>query len=431
MEIGVLFVVLLVICIAFNFNQLTEKTNHPEAFVSFQRKYLFVYALVMMADWLQGPYIYALYQSYGYEMQDIATLFIAGFLSSGVFGTFVGSVADKFGRRYSCILYGVTYGLSCLTKLSPNFSVLMFGRILGGVSTSLLFSVFEAWMVCEHRKAGFSDSLLTDTFSNATLVNGFIAIISGLIADWLANSFGFVAPFMAALGCLIVSTFVIQFSWKENYGNASFDITTMFSTAISEVTNNRIVLVLGLIQSLYEGSMYTFVFMWTPVMEHAASANGKDAHLPFGLIFATYMVCVMIGSSIFRYWSATHRVENIATVVFGVSSISFILPVLVPTNYDLVLLSFCAFELFCGSYWPSIGTMRGQYLKEDCRAALMNFFRVPLNLFVVLVLVKAGSIEPASIFTVCFLGLCCATGLQWWLSKQHTHKEYQQMTSMH
>ncbi len=46
-------------------------------------------------DWLQGPYIYALYEHYGYKVGDIGRLFIAGFGSSMVFGTLAGALADK------------------------------------------------------------------------------------------------------------------------------------------------------------------------------------------------------------------------------------------------------------------------------------------------------------------------------------------------
>ena len=46
-------------------------------------------------DWLQGPYVYALYQHYGFDRGDIGRLFIAGFGSSMVFGTIVGSLADR------------------------------------------------------------------------------------------------------------------------------------------------------------------------------------------------------------------------------------------------------------------------------------------------------------------------------------------------
>lgn len=46
-------------------------------------------------DWLQGPYVYALYSYYGFDVKDIGRLFIAGFGSSMIFGTIVGSLADK------------------------------------------------------------------------------------------------------------------------------------------------------------------------------------------------------------------------------------------------------------------------------------------------------------------------------------------------
>ncbi len=48
-----------------------------------------------MGDWLQGPHVYALYQSYDMTKHQIEVLFIAGFGSSLIFGTVVGSFADK------------------------------------------------------------------------------------------------------------------------------------------------------------------------------------------------------------------------------------------------------------------------------------------------------------------------------------------------
>jgi len=39
--------------------------------------------------------VYALYQHYGFDRGDIGRLFIAGFGSSMIFGTIVGSLADK------------------------------------------------------------------------------------------------------------------------------------------------------------------------------------------------------------------------------------------------------------------------------------------------------------------------------------------------
>ena len=49
---------------------------------------------------------------------------------------------------------------------------------------------------------------------------------------------------------------------------------------------------LGAMQSLFEASMYTFVFLWTP----ALSPGGQ--RLPHGMIFACFMMACMAGSTI-------------------------------------------------------------------------------------------------------------------------------------
>jgi hypothetical protein len=40
--------------------------SQNEDFLRFQRLYLVAYCLIMLADWLQGPYLYRLYGHYGY-----------------------------------------------------------------------------------------------------------------------------------------------------------------------------------------------------------------------------------------------------------------------------------------------------------------------------------------------------------------------------
>jgi len=113
----------------------------------FQRLYLPGFLLAMLADWLQGPFVYALYQGYGIDREHNGYLFVGGFGASAIVGTVVGSFADRFGRRKFAILYCIIYFGHCATKHWGLFGVLMVGRILGGISTSLLFSVFDSWLV--------------------------------------------------------------------------------------------------------------------------------------------------------------------------------------------------------------------------------------------------------------------------------------------
>jgi predicted MFS family arabinose efflux permease len=50
------------------------------------------------------------------------------------------------------VTYCIAYILSCITKHSSQYKILMLGRVLGGIATSLLFSAFESWLVAEHNK---------------------------------------------------------------------------------------------------------------------------------------------------------------------------------------------------------------------------------------------------------------------------------------
>lgn len=60
----------------------TENLDDALRHKTLLRKYLIVYLLATLSDWLQGPYVYALYDDYGYSQHAIAVLFVAGFGSS-------------------------------------------------------------------------------------------------------------------------------------------------------------------------------------------------------------------------------------------------------------------------------------------------------------------------------------------------------------
>ncbi|KAH7686883.1 Molybdate-anion transporter protein [Dioscorea alata] len=404
-----------------------DRVATSSAFNSFKNNYLVVYSLMMAGDWLQGPYVYFLYSQYGFGKGEIGRLFIAGFGSSMVFGTIVGSLADKQGRKKACVTYCITYILSCITKHSPEYKVLMVGRILGGIATSLLFSAFESWLVAEHNKRGFEPQWLSLTFSKAIFLgNGLVAIVAGLFANLLADNLGFgpVAPFDAAACFLAIGMAVILSTWGENYGDPSEskDLLAQFKVAAMAIASDEKIALLGAIQSLFEGSMYTFVFLWTP----ALSPNEED--IPHGFIFATFMLSSMLGSSIASRLMARPilKVESYMQIVFTISAFTLLLPVI--TNFlvtpstvkggsisfggCLQLFGFCTFEACVGIFWPSIMKMRSQYIPEEARSTIMNFFRIPLNIFVCIVLYNVNAFPMTVMFGMCSIFLFVAAFLQ-------------------
>ncbi len=71
-------------------------TQHESLeFQGYRRNFIFMYLTMSGADWLQGPYIYAVYEHYGFKMEEIGSLFLTGYIASMVAGPFVGAVADR------------------------------------------------------------------------------------------------------------------------------------------------------------------------------------------------------------------------------------------------------------------------------------------------------------------------------------------------
>lgn len=86
---------------------------------------------------------------------------------------------------------------------------------------------------------------------------------------------------------------------------------------------------MGAIQSLFEGSMYTFVFLWTPAL------SPNDEEIPHGFIFATFMLASMLGSSLAsRLLSrSSPKVESYMQIVFLVSAASLLLPIIMAVSF--------------------------------------------------------------------------------------------------
>lgn len=390
--------------------------------------YVLVYSLMMAGDWLQGPYVYRLYEYYGYTSKDIGRLFIAGFGSSMIFGTIVGSLGDKYGRKTAALTYVVTYAGSCLTKHSRDYAVLMFGRLLGGIATSLLFSAFESWLVAEHFKRGLEEQWIGDIFSKAVFAgNGLVAIAAGFIANFLVENMGLgpVAPFDAAFVFLIIGGVIVYFSWPENYGDSQNRTTLkeQFSLAMQAISSDPSVALLGAMQSLFEASMYTFVFLWTPAL---SPHNEKIYH---GFIFACFMTACMGGSSLASILMNNFKVEKYMKYVFGLSALTFTVPFFchlfasdkgsgegITTAGEIQLVFFCVFEVLVGIFWPSMMTMRAHYVPEDLRSTILNFFRIPLNLFVCVILSNVHLVPLSGMFGLCaafmFIAAACQIRLE-------------------
>ncbi|CEG42287.1 Predicted sugar transporter [Plasmopara halstedii] len=341
-----------------------------KSFAKFQKQYLVVYGLVMFADWLQGTHMYSLYQSYN---MNVSTLFLTGFVSSLLFGKFVGILVDKYGRRNACFMYCILEIIINLSEEVPIMAVLMVGRVLGGISTSLLFSSFESWMVFEHRRRGFAECLMGETFALGSEINGIVAVLAGFAAQLAADISGSIGPFRAAVIVTAIAALIIV-SWPENYGamveykqkNACVT-EDKFSRDEIVLTNNSYAL--GICYSLFEGAVYVFVFLWFPSLQ-AVVPNGD---MPGGLVFSCFMLCIAIGGKLFSVISNFGIREEMLLLATTAASVVALLIPTVSNDYRWILGGFLVFEICVGLQSPCCATLRGKYfsITKDWRLKLL------------------------------------------------------------
>ena len=90
------------------------------------------------------------------------------------------------------------------------------GRFLGGIGTTLLFSVFETWMVADFHRLQLSEAgvELSSFLGTMTTLNSIVAVVAGMVSQLLVFYTDTTrAPFMAAIICLVVAFQAILRSW--------------------------------------------------------------------------------------------------------------------------------------------------------------------------------------------------------------------------
>lgn len=386
-----------------------------------------VYVIIMLADWMQGTHMYTLYLSYGV---NISTLFLTGFLSGAIFAPFLGSFVDKFGRKRSCIVYCVLEIVINVLEHFDHFPTLIFGRILGGVSTNLLFSAFESWMTTEHRKRGFPEEWLSRTYSQCSVGNGTMAIFAGIVAQFLEDSLGHIGPFQGAVALTVLALLSVL-GWEENYGeehagdHESASLLSTFTEGWKKTISDSRVWRIGLTQALSEGAMYTFVFMWVPTLLSLNPPGG----VPTGCVFSALMMAITIGGILYPLFQGLvtkflvrkeSSSELYASIVYLLASLSMAVPVMcvstvsspVPYCQEMILGSFLVVELCVGLFMPVAGTLRSKYVPDSLQGAILNIFRLPLNAIVVSGTYATDHLEPSLVFKLVSGCFFCAALLQ-------------------
>lgn len=439
----------------------------PQCFDTFRLMYLVVYFTIMLADGLQGTHLYVLYSGYGYS---VASLYFLGFVSGAVTSPILGPIVDRVGRKKSAMIYCAIEILINALEQNPNFTGLIVSRLLGGITTNLLFTVFESWLVTEYRKRGFEEDKLEIILRDSVIASNLAAVASGYVAHSLAERLGPVGPFEGAVAFTTAALFVVMLVWNENYGCEGADadqsedgkvetksILWIMRNAIRTMRADPKICVLGIVQGFSEGCLQTFVFLWSPALTHfAASARPGALGLDetgapaYGLIFGAFMACGVFGGlsepilrrglgSIMHMPQCSssgdqdkdsskrsHVPEVLASLVYITCACLLFIPFVIPDDWEysftVSLGAFLVYEFLVGCYTTCEGLLRSAYFPTSSMCSLMTMFRIIVNLAVAFGVISTNYIPFSTAFVFLSVLLTASSVLQMTLVPKEQRK---------
>jgi hypothetical protein len=388
----------------------------PAEMRSLQIRFLIVFWLMRMADWLQGPYFYEVYASKviggaQVSLDLVSKLFLVGFGTTGLLGPAVGKLVDNKGRKAGTLAFALLYTIGALSTKSSLLWVLLLGRLAGGIGTSLLFSAPESWLVGEHSKNKFDGKWLGQTFGLAYAGDALVAIAAGQLAGVAAAARGPCGPFEISVGFLAAGALIAMLKWQENVspmnGGASDGPT--IADAFKVMLADKKIMLVGTVQSLFEGAMYIFVLQWPPSLINVV-ANGA---VPFGKVFSCFMASCLLGSTLFGAVAKRGiSTEKTCAAMLTAATAAMAVATAYGSSLTAVVAAFLVFEACVGMYFPSIGTLRSKYVPESHRSVIVNIFGIPLNLIVVTVFLSIKRLGVSGALACSTAALAVATAAQ-------------------
>ena len=368
--------------------------------------YLLAYLLARAAMWAKAPYIYTLFMSvHKFSFLEIGRLYLVDAVSALIFGPITGQLADKYGRKKFCRFYNYSVLINIILRLLGDRLTAYLAQIVTGFGSGLINTTFEAWVVSESDREfmGYgkeAERFRRKLFVKANLYDEIISILILIICAVVYSYLGIYAPFVISFTFSLLSLLVIAKNWKENALSKSETIMAQMKGALREFKKGE-VLGIGLIEGIVMACLNMFLFSWTPILKQSTSGGMNP-----GFIFTSMVLTMIVGTKICKLLIVYLYCDYFISIT-GCLFLQGIFLILTYYKDSFLerLIFLCAFDGLIGFYNPVNSVLKSKILVEKYRALLMNLFRVPLNIYVIIVLLTIRYINS---FTVALIsGILC------------------------
>jgi hypothetical protein len=354
---------------------------------SLKRRYLICYLLARACMWARAPYLYLLFHKlHGFTYEQMGVLFLIDKTSALVISPIIGNCSDKFGRRLFSFLYGIIVVIHICLRLSVNIPCAYLSQVLAGTGATILNTTFESWINKESRKIIKKNSerqiFLESVFNLQTSYDAMSSFLISIISASLFTLFNVIAPFIFSLILAIACSISICLLWDENEKCSNEAINQTYGEALCELKKKK-VLSIGLTESIFYAVLSLFIFSWTPIL--LVTSNNVEPNV--GFVSLCFVLMTILGSLLFEIL-IIHLNFNIYLSLTAALIVEILLfsTIYFVNSYFIRLLCLSFINCILGFFYPLNSTIKSKVVGEMNRTLLMGMFRMPLNLFVITIL---------------------------------------------
>lgn len=402
-----------------NMNQSIDNTfqkdkSYPESLKrnreTLRSRYLLAFVITRSAMWAKAPYLYTLFMTvHKFSFAEIGILYLVDAVAALIFGPITGQLADKYGRKLFCHCYNFSIIINLLLRMQGSRFLAYLAQVVTGFGAGLISTTFEAWVVSEsEREFGvFKEEAVRfrkRLFVKSNIYDAAVSIITSIILAFIYSYFGIYAPFWVSIFLSLLASIVIGLLWREN----SLQVlkTESFWDQLRGAMNEfrKVdVLCIGLIEGIAMACLNIYLFSWTPILKQSTPGG-----MNVGFIFTCMVLTMIVGTKSYEvliYYLKFDYYISIAGCLFFQGLLLFLTYYIDSFFARMIFLSL--FNGLTGFYNPLNSIVKSNILVEKYRAFLMNLFRVPLNIYVIIVLLTLRYMNSFTVAliagTMCFV----------------------------
>ena len=377
---------------------------------SLKSRYLIAFVITRSAMWAKAPYLYTLFMTvHKFSMAEIGILYFVDAVAALIFGPITGQLADKYGRRLFCHCYNFSIILNLLLRMQGSRILAYLAQVVTGFGAGLISTTFEAWVVSESEKdfEGYYKEAIRfrkNLFVKSNVYDAAVSIITSIVCAFIYSYFGIYAPFWISIFLSLAASIVIAVLWDENelQLKKSEDTKEQLKNAMKEF-NKMEVLCIGLIEGIAMACLNIYLFSWTPILKQSTPGG-----MNVGFIFTSMVLTMIVGTKSYEVLIVNLHFDyymSIAGCLFFQGLLLFL--VYYVDSFLARMIFLALFNGLTGFYNPLNSIVKSIILVEKYRALLMNLFRVPLNTYVIIVLLTLRYMNSFTVAliagTMCFV----------------------------